>query len=585
MNEPDNKEFNDTSLLERIKSGDEQALDCVIQQYKNMVYATCLRLLKNTADAEDATQATFLILYKKCHKLKKNTLLGGWLYRTAGYVAKQSIRTSVRRKNREEKAELMNNQTDEVEKVWQDLEPELDKALLTLPEKFKDIVVLRYLEGKSTKETAELLSLSTSAVTTNLSRAIDKLKGIFNRKGIVVSSVLLTTTLTNKASAVTLPVSSALSAESLLMGGAVSANVVTLMDGALSEMNGFNSKVMASLVALVALIFVGTSYTLTQNQIDVLGLDEKQVELINGVFADTRQKYVDIEKENTTFLIEEDTRVKLQINPFPEELKKLTAEFWQSFDEVCNEYQRKVSRRYINPKAIYSFGDESVEIELFYEKKTYHYTEKSLDHKSSFISRMTQSGFIEEWSRFWGDRVKNTSSNPLLEVGSYRKAMSRQERSLYFNNGKPLLTSNFQETLDLNKSSTEKFNEILGGVSDEYMMLQMENTRFEGVDNTGEEKYKIESFSSEKTNLLESLWSRLETFLNERQMAIVKAYLLDSDLMPFGDYEYSVRLMENSIRYNIDMKYRGWMIGGSSSKSYRKKDLPDQYKKLRTFRH
>ena len=582
MNETDINKLDDNFLLERIKSGDEEALDQVIQQHKNMVYATCLRLLKNTADAEDATQATFLILYKKCHKLKKGTVLGGWLYRTAGYVAKQSIRNSVRRKKREEKATIVSDQEDEVEKVWQDLEPELDKALLKLPEKFRDIVVLRYLQGKSTNETAQLLNLSTSAVTTNLSRAVDKLRKLFNRKGIVISSLLLSTTLTNKASAVTLPATSALSVESLVAGGAVSANVVSLMDGAVSEINGFSSKIYASLVALVTVIFVSSGYSLTQKQIDVLGLDDKQVELVNEIFADTRQKYLQVEKKYTTFLIEEDNRVKLKIDPFPEELKALTDKFWVRVDEVFNEYQRKISRRYIDPDPLYSFGRGNIEIELIYDNKVYYYTEKDGDRPGSSV---TQDGFMEDWSRFWGDRIKQTGS--IFSVSSIQSGMVRKEESLHFKDGQPLVTRDFQETLEISDSQRQRVNKILAEVNLKYIDLEKDYLIFEGIGSNGEELYKVESFSSEKNTLKKSMWNELEKFFNDRQMAIAKAFLIEryTDFMPFGDYEYSVTIKEKGTEnYKIDCRYNWWGWEGSSGGSYSKKRLPEYYKRLRALR-
>ncbi len=163
-------ELKSADLIELASKGDFGAIEEILNQHQGMVYGTCLRILGNVADAEDAAQATFLLFLKKCRKLKKETVLSGWLYRAAALVSREHLRASVRRRRREEKSEFVEKE-DHPDSVWTELEPELDGALKVLSRKYREVVVLRYLEGRSTDEAAEVLGVTPSTVSTRLGRA------------------------------------------------------------------------------------------------------------------------------------------------------------------------------------------------------------------------------------------------------------------------------------------------------------------------------------------------------------------------------------------------------------------------------
>src|ERR1041385_4798621 len=97
--------MDDLELINRYRTaGDEQALEEVVRRHIDMVYATCLRELRDAHQAEDATQATFLVLTRKAGSLPKGTVAGGWLFKTARYAAADIKRQERRRKAREERA-------------------------------------------------------------------------------------------------------------------------------------------------------------------------------------------------------------------------------------------------------------------------------------------------------------------------------------------------------------------------------------------------------------------------------------------------------------------------------------------------
>jgi RNA polymerase sigma factor (sigma-70 family) len=199
-------QFNDASLLEAAVAGDTAAFTKIVEQHQAMVFRTCLRVLRNEADAQDATQATFIILHQKCQKLKQGTVLGGWLYRTAELVCREFIRSAGRRKRREEETMTMNetNPNNEAD-LWDGVQPQLDLALTALAPKYRDVVVLRYLEGKSTQETASAMGMSSSVVTTRLARAVDQLRAWFHRRGVAITGAALSLLLVQNASAAAIP--------------------------------------------------------------------------------------------------------------------------------------------------------------------------------------------------------------------------------------------------------------------------------------------------------------------------------------------------------------------------------------------
>ena len=91
MSETTQNEMEDGVLIGLAAKGDSEAVHEIVVRHQAMVYRTCLRIIGNEVDAEDAAQATFLLFLKKCRKLKGDIILGGWLYRTAGFVSQEHI--------------------------------------------------------------------------------------------------------------------------------------------------------------------------------------------------------------------------------------------------------------------------------------------------------------------------------------------------------------------------------------------------------------------------------------------------------------------------------------------------------------
>ncbi len=231
----------DKSLFVAAVNGEAEAFHEIVERHKAMVYRTCLRILGNSTNAEDAVQATFIVFYQKRQELNHDIVLGGWLYRTAELVCREYIRSSNRRKRREAEAASMNETSNQNSvQVWNELQPDLDAAMMALPQKYRDVVVLRFLEEKTTSETAIEMGISDSAVTTRLARALERLHAWFERRGMVLGAGALSVVLADNAAAATVP--STLTPSIVSTTGAVtmttgiSTNTSLMVKGTLAKM-------------------------------------------------------------------------------------------------------------------------------------------------------------------------------------------------------------------------------------------------------------------------------------------------------------------------------------------------------------
>src|SRR5215469_16502420 len=131
----------------------------LMRRHGPMVLRTCRRVLKREADAEDAFQATFILLARKAGAISKRETLGGWLHRVAYNAALKVLRGAVRRKSHERQTSAMPHaESDPVTRAaWNEIWPILDAELDALPDEPRRLLIAFYLEEKTyTEVTAEL---------------------------------------------------------------------------------------------------------------------------------------------------------------------------------------------------------------------------------------------------------------------------------------------------------------------------------------------------------------------------------------------------------------------------------------------
>src|SRR6516225_6874494 len=138
----------DERLLESfVTRRDEAAFEALARRYGPMVLGVCRRVLGNPHDAEDAFQATFLVLVCKAASVRRREPVGSWLYGVAYRTALEAKGRLARRRVRERQVRDMPQPTAEPEEELRELLPVLDRELSRLPEYYRAAVVLCDLEG------------------------------------------------------------------------------------------------------------------------------------------------------------------------------------------------------------------------------------------------------------------------------------------------------------------------------------------------------------------------------------------------------------------------------------------------------
>jgi RNA polymerase sigma factor (sigma-70 family) len=179
----------DGHLLESfLTNQDEAAFEALLRRHGPMVLGVCRRVLGNRDDAEDAFQATFLVLVRKAGVIRPRELVGNWLWGVAYRTALKARAMNARRRNREKRATEMARSDHHEDWASEELLGQLDRELGRLPEKYRVPVVLCELEGRGRKEVARLLGLAEGTLSWRLARARQLLARRLARHGGVLSA-------------------------------------------------------------------------------------------------------------------------------------------------------------------------------------------------------------------------------------------------------------------------------------------------------------------------------------------------------------------------------------------------------------
>ena len=128
----------DAHLLERIRAaGDEAAFATLVRRHGPLVMGVCRRVLRHHQDAEDAFQATFLVLAKNAASIRRGTALASWLYGVARRVAADARRTAARRQARERRGTNMGHAQPDLEAAWRELQAVLAQEVERMPQKYQ----------------------------------------------------------------------------------------------------------------------------------------------------------------------------------------------------------------------------------------------------------------------------------------------------------------------------------------------------------------------------------------------------------------------------------------------------------------
>jgi RNA polymerase sigma factor (sigma-70 family) len=260
-------ELTDGELLTHFaRDRDETSFRLLMQRHGPMVLGVCRRVLNDPHDAEDAFQATFLVLVRKAESVRRLASVGSWLHGVALRVSWKARAAAARRRRAEKEAPAVSTTEASHACDWSDLRPVLDEEIDRLPQCYRAPLVLCCLEGKTYDEAAQQLGWAYGTVCGRLARARALLRSRLARRGVTLSAAALSSTLVGQATAAAVPVTLC---EATLQGarlfaagrevvGAVSANALTLTQEMLKTFLGARAK-LAMLTGLVLLVLTASA--------------------------------------------------------------------------------------------------------------------------------------------------------------------------------------------------------------------------------------------------------------------------------------------------------------------------------------
>jgi len=180
--------MNDRAALRRYAGrGDPRAFEVLTHRYHAMVLATCRRALRNEADVEDAVQETFVKLSQHAGVIRSN--VGAWLHAAAMGTSVDIARRGAARRRAERAAvgaHASSPGTDDAGLLWRDIEPVLDAALGALDDADRDLIVGRFLAGRSQRELAREAGVADGTMHRRIDRALARLRSRLNERGLAI---------------------------------------------------------------------------------------------------------------------------------------------------------------------------------------------------------------------------------------------------------------------------------------------------------------------------------------------------------------------------------------------------------------
>lgn len=172
--------FSDLDLISQTRKGDNEAFSVLVSRYKDQVAKTVMGMMGNCMEADDVGQETFIRFYRSIDKFRGDAALGTYLTRIAMNLSLNEIKKRKRilslfTNNQENSSEVKRSEAHD-NLGRDDIQEVVQLAIQELPPKFRSVVVLRMIEGYSTKETAEILDLPMGTVLSRLARAQQQLK-------------------------------------------------------------------------------------------------------------------------------------------------------------------------------------------------------------------------------------------------------------------------------------------------------------------------------------------------------------------------------------------------------------------------
>jgi RNA polymerase sigma factor (sigma-70 family) len=252
-------------LASFIEQKDEAAFEALVRRHGPMVFGVCRRVVRNHHDAEDAFQATFLVLARKASSVRPRERLANWLHGVALRTAMKARTMTAKRRGREKQITEMPEPEAAQYDQWHEAQHLIDQELNGLPENYRLPILLCDLEGKTIKEAAQQLGWPQGTLAGRLARGRKLLTKRLANRGVVLSVGSLAAVVSqNGASAVvptalmssTVKAATTIAAGQATVAGVVPAKVAVLMDGVMKAMLIVKLKTVTAVFLVIATVGV-----------------------------------------------------------------------------------------------------------------------------------------------------------------------------------------------------------------------------------------------------------------------------------------------------------------------------------------
>src|SRR5262245_18314572 len=254
----------DEQLLARFfKNHEDAAFEAIVKRHGPVVYGVCRRILSDANDADDAFQATFMVLVRKGASLRQPGRLSAWLYGVANRTARKFRLQAALRTRSEQKSGERPLPASVGDMTYDELRTILDEEIAKLPEKYALPLVLCYLEGKTNAQAAEQLGWPEGSMSRRLARGRELLRSRLTRRGLAITAALIVAAFAKSApAAVTAALADAtVQAGSLVLHGArlqdvLSYRAAKIVAEILTAMSATSRTVSAALLAAASILLV-----------------------------------------------------------------------------------------------------------------------------------------------------------------------------------------------------------------------------------------------------------------------------------------------------------------------------------------
>ena len=251
-------------LRQYAENHSDEAFAALVARHVNLVYSVAVRCVGDPHQAEEVAQVVFILLARKA-QLRHDKALSSWLFQTTRLTASNFVRSETRRHRRELEAHMRSVLNDPGNDLWPRIAPMLDDAVAELNETDRHAILLRFYEGRNLREVGAALGASEDAAEKRVSRAVEKLRAIFAKRGVTVgTSGLVVVISANAVQAAPVGLAVAISTAAALAGTAIVTTATATAIKAVT-MTALQKTLIAGLTALVA-VTVGLRLYKTANE-------------------------------------------------------------------------------------------------------------------------------------------------------------------------------------------------------------------------------------------------------------------------------------------------------------------------------